>query len=69
MNTFRRKTIELKQKYASDANMKISSAEDVKESGPLQMMVDVVPDNFFNAASDNRKCYKSYFFQFYSVFH
>ena len=56
------KTIELKEKYASDANMKISSAEDVKDSGPLQMMVDVVPDNFFNAASDNRNMLQFIFF-------
>ena len=56
------KTIELKEKYASDANMKISSAEDVKDSGPLQMMVDVVPDNFFNAASDNRNMLQIIFF-------
>jgi len=56
------KTIELKEKYASDANMKISSAEDVKDSGPLQMMIDVVPDNFFNAASDNRNMLQIIFF-------
>ena len=63
MNTFpEEKTIELKEKYASDANMKISSAEDVKDSGPLQMMVDVVPDNFFNAASDNRNMLQIIFF-------
>ena len=34
------KTIELKEKYASDASMKISSAKGVKESGPLQMMIE-----------------------------
>ena len=56
------KTVELKEKYASDANMKISSAEDVKDSGPLQMMIDVVPDNFFNAASDNRNMLQIIFF-------
>ena len=56
------KTIELKEKYASDANMKISSAENVKNSGPLQMMIDVVPDNFFNAASDNRNMLQIIFF-------
>ena len=35
------KTIELKEKYASDASMKISSAKDVEGAGPLQMMIDV----------------------------
>ena len=56
------KTIELKEKYASDASMKISSAKDVEDSGPLQMMVDVVPDNFFNSASNNRNMLQIIFF-------
>ena len=56
------KTIELKEKYASDASMKISSAEGVKESGPLQMMIDVVPDNFFYSASNNRNMLQIIFF-------
>ena len=46
------KTLELKEKYASDASMKISSAKNVEDSGPLQMMIDVVPDNFFYSASN-----------------
>ena len=33
-----KKTIELKEKYASDASMKISSAKDVEGAGPLQML-------------------------------
>ena len=56
------KTLELKEKYASDASMKISSAKDVENSGPLQMMVDVVPDNFFNSASNNRNMLQIIFF-------
>ena len=56
------KTAELKQKYASDASMKISNAKGVKESGPLQMMVDVVPDNFFNSASNNKNMLQIIFF-------
>ena len=56
------KTIELKEKYASDASMKISSAKDVEDSGPLQMMVDEVPDNFFNSASNNRNMLQIIFF-------
>ena len=56
------KTAELKEKYASDANMKITSAEGVKDSGPLQMMVDVVPDNFFNSASNNKNMLQIIFF-------
>ena len=56
------KTLELKEKYASDASMKISSAKDVEDSGPLQMMVDVVPDNFFYSASNNRNMLQIIFF-------
>ena len=56
------KTAELKQKYASDASMKITSAKGVKDSGPLQMMVAVVPDNFFHAASNNKNMLQIIFF-------
>ena len=56
------KTAELKEKYASDANMKITIAENVKDSGPLQMMIDVVPDNFFYSASNNRNMLQIIFF-------
>ena len=56
------KTIELRKKYASEATMKINNAEEVENSGPLQMMVDVVPDNFFFAASNNKNMLQIIFF-------
>ena len=56
------KTIELRKKYASEATMKINNAEKVENSGPLQMMVDVVPDNFFFAASNNKNMLQIIFF-------
>ena len=56
------KTIELREKYASEATMKINNAEKVENSGPLQMMVDVVPDNFFFAASNNKNMLQIIFF-------
>ena len=55
-------TIELREKYASEATMKINNAEKVENSGPLQMMVDVVPDNFFFAASNNKNMLQIIFF-------
>ena len=55
---------ELRNKYASDANLKMDSAKDVEESGPLQMMEDIVPDNFFLAASDNGAMLQVIFFAF-----
>ena len=42
--------------------MKITSAKGVKDSGPLQMMVDVVPDNFFHSASNNKNMLQIIFF-------
>ena len=65
------KTAELKEKYASDANMKITSAKNVEDSGPLQMMIDVVPDNFFYSASNNKNMLQIIFFSvlFLSLIH
>ncbi|MDP7195741.1 MAG: dicarboxylate/amino acid:cation symporter, partial [SAR202 cluster bacterium] len=56
------KTIELRKKYASEATMKINNAEKVENSSPLQMMIDVVPDNFFFAASNNKNMLQIIFF-------
>ncbi|MEO8253806.1 MAG: dicarboxylate/amino acid:cation symporter [Flavobacterium sp.] len=39
--------------FAGDASQKIELAQKAKESGPLQPLVDIVPDNFFHALSDN----------------
>jgi Na+/H+-dicarboxylate symporter len=43
----------LLENFAGDAAQKIELAEKAKHSGPLQPLVDIVPDNFFNALSDN----------------
>ncbi len=42
--------------YASDSGVqsKISEATRQKESGPLEFIVDMVPDNAFSALSDNK---------------
>ncbi|MEJ2161776.1 MAG: dicarboxylate/amino acid:cation symporter, partial [Robiginitalea sp.] len=46
---------QLTQTYASDSGVtsKIEEASRQKESGPLQFLVDMVPDNAFRAVSDN----------------
>lgn len=41
------------QNFSVDASQKIQMAETAKKSGPLQPLVDIVPDNFFKALSDN----------------
>lgn len=43
-------------------NKKIESAQDVKDSGPLQFLIDVVPTNIFDAASNNRNMLQVIFF-------
>lgn len=39
--------------FAGDASQKIELAQKAKESGPLQPLVDIVPDNIFKAMGDN----------------
>jgi Na+/H+-dicarboxylate symporter len=36
-----------------DASQKIEMAASAKKDGPLQPLIDIVPDNFFKALSDN----------------
>lgn len=43
----------LLENFAGDAAQKIELAENAKNSGPLQPLVDVVPENFFMAMTDN----------------
>lgn len=56
------KRIELKEQYASNAALKIESAENVKGEGPLQFLVDIVPNNFIQAAGNNRNMLQVIFF-------
>lgn len=44
---------ELLTENGSSASSKISNASQQMESGPLQPLVDIVPDNIFNAMSNN----------------
>lgn len=43
----------LLENYADDASKKIEMANSAKQSGPLQPLIDIVPDNFFHALTDN----------------
>lgn len=43
----------LLENFAVDAAQKIELAETAKSKGPLQPLVDIVPDNFFRALTDN----------------
>jgi proton glutamate symport protein len=53
---------ELSQAYASDINTSITSAHDVKDDGPLQMIIDIVPENLFKAISNNGNMLQVIFF-------
>lgn len=53
---------ELLDAYAGDAELKKQDAERQKESGPLQALEDLVPDNIFGAASDNSNMLQVIFF-------
>lgn len=45
--------LRLLENFAGDAGQKIELAEKAKNRGPLQPLVDIVPDNFFKSLSDN----------------
>ena len=54
--------MELKETYASNADAKINSAQSVKEEGPLQFLVDIVPSNIVSSAANNRNMLQVIFF-------
>ena len=53
---------ELKKKYMSSAEGKLSGAEQLEETGPLQPLIDIVPSNLAQAASSNRNMLQIIFF-------
>ncbi|WP_026976194.1 dicarboxylate/amino acid:cation symporter [Flavobacterium tegetincola] len=48
----------LLESFTGDANAKIELASSAKSQGPLQPLVDIVPDNFFQALTDNASMLK-----------
>jgi Na+/H+-dicarboxylate symporters len=48
------KRAELLEKYAGTVQSKSNEAKSVKEKSPLSIVVDMVPENIVNAASDNK---------------
>ena len=53
---------ELVQNYSGDADKYKEEAIKQKESGPLQALVDIVPENIFGAASENKNMLQVIFF-------
>ncbi len=52
----------LLENFSGDASQKIELADKAKTSGPLQPLVDIVPDNIFNSLSDNGSMLQVIFF-------
>ena len=62
-NAIQPETVEqLSAAYNADASSRIESAEAQKSKGPLQFIVDIVPDNIFGAASANQNMLQVIFF-------
>ncbi len=53
---------QLSEAYNTDASKRIESAESQRAKGPLQFIVDIVPDNIFGAASANQNMLQVIFF-------
>lgn len=53
---------ELTESYSGAATSKVEAAQAQKSKGPLQFIVDMVPDNIFMAAGDNRNMLQVIFF-------
>jgi Na+/H+-dicarboxylate symporter len=52
----------LRETFAADLDKSITSAHTPAQSGPLQPLVDIVPENFFHAASNNTNMLQVIFF-------
>jgi Na+/H+-dicarboxylate symporter len=62
-NTFpEEKQTELQERYEVDIQEKEISAEKVQEQSPLQFLVDMVPENIVDSASNNRNMLQIIFF-------
>ena len=54
--------LQLLEQFADDAGGKIEMATKTKDAGPLQPLVDLVPDNIFGAATSNGNMLQIIFF-------
>ena len=61
-SNFDKESIKLTENSQSGADKKILAAGNLKEAGPLQFVVDIVPTNIFSASSDNSNMLQVIFF-------
>jgi Na+/H+-dicarboxylate symporter len=52
----------LRESFAADLDTSIITAHATKDAGPLQIIVNIVPDNLFNSFSDNTNMLQVIFF-------
>ena len=55
-------SIQVSENTQTGADKKIEDAKEVKQEGPLQFVVDIVPTNIFSASSNNRNMLQVIFF-------
>jgi Na+/H+-dicarboxylate symporter len=55
-------SIQVSENTQTGADQKIEDAKEVKQEGPLQFVVDIVPTNIFSASSNNRNMLQVIFF-------
>ncbi|SIT92267.1 Na+/H+-dicarboxylate symporter [Pontibacter indicus] len=53
---------EFKAQYATTTDQRSSAAAEVEQQGPLQPLIDIVPDNIFGAMTDNTSMLQVIFF-------
>ena len=61
---FDKSSITLTSSGSDNTLKKIATAESVKDDGPLQFVLDIIPTNIFSAASKIVICYKLFSLQF-----
>jgi Na+/H+-dicarboxylate symporter len=54
--------VKLVEKYSDKTTSKVEMANATKNEGPLQPLIDLVPDNIFKSSSDNRNMLQVIFF-------
>lgn len=59
---FDKDSISKTEQIQEGTNKKIEAAENVKDEGPLKFLVDIVPTNIFESASNNRNMLQVIFF-------
>ena len=59
---FDKESVTKTEQIEEGSSKKIAAAENVKEEGPLQFLIDIVPTNIFESASKNRNMLQVIFF-------